>query len=232
MRLMVDKIHNVPPKAKLSIQRLVEAASGIESPRIVRRWALAVAAFSSLIAIILALALIILLPLKQYEPYFVVERPDGSVVKSDAVGAKFVPSERNLMHFAASFITKLLTIDEQMRFNLPSTYELTRGAAVAQWRDFVQRVDRPQARLQENPTLRRSVVVEGTPQLIAATREARTGSLVFFLRETTVIGNDRPVERRVRFTLDYILIPPENLQDALKNPIGFYVTGFRYEPLV
>lgn len=220
-----------PARAKISLQRLMEAAESIETPRLVQKWALLLALVSSVVSVILAIALMVLLPMKEYVPYFVVERSDASVVKSDSVGSKFVPSENNLRYFASRFVRDLLTIDEQMRFNLPASYEFTRGAAVAQWRQFVQQTDRPQARLSNDPSLRRQVVFEGAPQLIAASADARTGSFVFFIREITTAANQAPKVQRVRVTLDYMTSPPNDLNQALKNPIGFFVTNLRYEPL-
>lgn len=219
-----------PPKARMSLQRLMEAAQAIETPRLVQRWALVLALVSSVIAVMLALAVLMMVPLKQPVPYFLVERSDGSVEQSRMVGQRFTPSERNLQYFAARFISHLLTIDEQMRFNLPASYEFTRGAAVSQWQQFVQQ-DQPQARLSANPSLRRSIVFEGAPTLVAATQELRSGAFVFFLQETTTTTHAQPQRRRVKFTLDFVVSPPEDLNTVLKNPIGFYVTGFRYEPL-
>lgn len=220
---------SAPPKAKVSLQRLVEAASAIETPRLVQRWAIAMAAVSSVLAITQAIALVILLPLKEYVPYFLVERNDRSVTPSNQVGQRFVPSDANIIYFASKFVRELLTIDEQMRFVLPATIEWTRGAATQQWRQFVGEVDRPAERLAKDPTLRRQVTLEGSPQIIAGSAEARSGSIVFFLRETTTSSVSGQKTRRVRVVLDYALVPPKDFRNIVANPIGFYVTNMRYE---
>jgi len=221
---------SAPPKAKVSLQRLMDAASKIETPRVIHRWALTLAAVSSTLAVFLSIALVILLPLKEYVPYFLVEKSDASVERSSLVGARFVPSDANIVYFSWQFIKGLLTIDEQMRFRLPATYEMTRGAATSQWQQFVANIDRPQARLSADPTLRREVVMEGSPQIISASNESRKGSIVYFIRETTT-SKDGTKSRRVRMTLDYLIVPPQDPKEIAKNPIGFYVTGFLYEPL-
>lgn len=220
----------VPPKARMSLQRLMEAAQAIETPRLVQRWALALALVSSVIAVMLAFAVMLLVPLKQPVPYFLEVRQDGSVEPSKTVAHQYAPNERTLQYFAARFISHLLTIDEQMRVNLPLTYEFTRGSAMAQWQQFTQQ-DQAVARLSANPSLRRSIVFEGAPTLVAATQELRSGAFVFFLQETTTTTGAQAQQRRVKFTLDFVVNPPEDLATVLKNPIGFYVTGFRYEPL-
>jgi type IV secretory pathway component VirB8 len=226
---MSSRLSSAPPKAKVSLQRLVEAASAIETPRLVQRWAIAMAAVSSTLAIILALALVIVLPLKEYVPYFLVERNDASVTVSNQVGQRFAPSDANIIYFASKFVRDLLTIDEQMRFVLPATIEWTRGAATQQWRQFVGELDRPAERLAKDPSLRRQVTLEGSPQIIAGSAESRSGSIVFFLRETTTSSVSGQKTRRVRLALDYALVPPKDFRSIVANPIGFYVTNMRYE---
>jgi len=218
-----------PPKAKMSLERLMQASVAIETPRMVQKWALVLAGVSSVIAISLSIAVAALVPLKEFVPYFVVERADGSVERAEDVGQRFVADAVNLQYFGARFVRDLLTIDEQMRFRLPQTFTFTRGAATAQWRQFVSVDDRPQARLSEDPTLRRQITIEGSPQIINAAPGARTGTIVFFVRETTASGRVASTTRRVRVTLDYVLSPPADLNAALENPIGFFVTNIRYE---
>jgi len=226
---MANQTSFAPPKAKVSLQRLLEAASAIETPRLVQRWAIAMAAVSSTLAIILGISLVILLPLKEYVPYFLVERSDTSVVASNQVGQRFVPSDSNIIYFASKFVRELLTIDEQMRFVLPATIEWTRGAATQQWLNFVNQVDRPAERLAKDPTLRRQISFEGSPQIISGSAEARSGTIVIFLREMTTSANSGQKTQRVRFTMDYVLVPPNDYKSIVANPIGFYVTNMRYE---
>ncbi|MCX8016316.1 MAG: type IV secretion system protein [Rhodocyclaceae bacterium] len=227
--MRVPKFDNTPPKARLSLQALLHAARGIETPRLVRKWSLMMAGFAAAMALLAMMALLMLLPTKEYVPYFLVQGPDGSVERSTQVAQRFEVTDVQLIYFGAQFVRKLLTIDEQLRFNLPAAYEMTRGAAVTQWRQFVLETDRPQVRLASNPKLRRIIELEGAPQIVRASAASSSGALIFFAQERTVTGDDRPQTRRIKVTLDFVLYPPQDIKSIEKNPIGFYVTGFRYE---
>lgn len=205
---------------------LVNAVETLASPEIKSRWS--VYLIGSLLVIVLGLTIAIfaMLPLKEYVPYFLAERDDGSVAVSSKVGKQFIASSANKSYFLKKYVDGLLTIDEQTKFKLPDTVNFIKGAAIPQWRSFVNQVDRPLYKLALDPSLRREIFYETDIQYLGG--DAYSGTAVAWIRVKTIEGGETR-NRRVRFTMDYATLPITDASTLNINPIGIYITNFRME---
>lgn len=205
---------------------LLTAVEEIASPEIRKQLSKYLIAGLFLVAILQAFALTTLFPLKEYIPYFLAEQADGSLQVSSKVGKRFVASDVNKSYYLRKFIDGTLIIDEQTRFRLPEVANFIKGAAVTQWKEFVNQIDRPLAKLQNDPTLRRSVEYDGRLEFLAS--DDISGTVTAFLVVKT-IGKSVDKVSRIKMRMDYVMLPITDEETTIKNPIGIYVTNFGIE---
>lgn len=206
------------------------AVSTLEAPELLRRWATTMAFLLAFIAVIEAIVIIVMLPLKEKVPYFLVENQQtGGVEVNKQVGKQFESSDRNKAFYLGKFAKDLLTLDEQTRFRLPESSKVLRGVAQQQWNQWIS-ADKPAARLVADVTLRRSVRFDGSPQFFSATNYS--GTMVLWMTLETRSDKDKtPIVKRSRLTVDYAIVPPSNDSEIFDNPIGLYFTSFKIEEL-
>lgn len=205
---------------------LLTAVETLTSPEIKSRWS--VYMIGGLLVIVLGqtVAISSLFPLKEYVPYFLAERDDGSVAISDKIGKQFNASNANKSYFIKQYVNGLLTIDEQTKFRLPGTVNFIKGAAIPQWKMFVNQIDKPLYKLALDPSLRREVLYETAVQYLGG--DEYSGTAVAWLKITTIEKGESRA-KRVRFTMDYATLPITDSETLNINPIGLYITNFRME---
>ncbi|MBZ0296607.1 MAG: type IV secretion system protein [Anaerolineae bacterium] len=192
-----------------------------EAPRAQSRRLAFVASAVSAVAILQGIAIWQMLPLKERIPYFVeADARSGEVRSSTSVAQIFKPDEKNLRFFLGRWTTNLLTIDTRSKeYLLPESYMYLRGAALAEWSEWVTKRDQPLKKLVENANYRRearvssiSLVADGVA-LVRVTLVGRTGA-------------SAAQEIRKLVTIHYSFVPAESEDDVLKNPLGLYITHF------
>lgn len=205
---------------------LLAATETLTSPEIKSRWS--VYMIGGLLVIVLGqtIAISAIFPLKEYIPYFLSESESGSVSVSNKVGKKFIASDANKSYFIKQYVNGLLTIDEQTKFRLPDTVNFIKGAAIPQWKMFINKIDKPLYKLALDPSLRREVLYETDVQYLGG--DAYSGTAVAWLRITTIEEGESRT-KRVRFTMDYATLPITDPETLNINPIGLYITNFRMD---
>ncbi|MCZ2112723.1 MAG: type IV secretion system protein [Anaerolineae bacterium] len=208
-----------PPGARREgLRNWIEA---FEAPRAQSRRLAFVASAVSAVAILQGIAIWQMLPLKERIPYFVeADARSGEVRSSTSVAQIFKPDEKNLRFFLGRWTTNLLTIDTRSKeYLLPESYMYLRGAALAEWSEWVTKRDQPLKKLVENANYRRearvssiSLVADGVA-LVRVTLVGRTGA-------------SAAQEIRKLVTIHYSFVPAESEDDVLKNPLGLYITHF------
>lgn len=215
-RLAKQTENAVPPVMRR--QGMRKFLSAFEEPRAKADKMTMLAAVMAGVAIIEAIAIHQMLPLKERVPYFVeVERDSGRVTASENVARRYKPEEAHVRYFLKQWVENLLTIDTRTReYLLPASYAVLRGDSLQYWREWVETRDRPLKKLQENPLFR---------------REARVLSISFVSDKVAVIrvslteSNTRIAAVKT-VTVHFTIIPPEKEADAMANPTGLTITHF------
>lgn len=188
-----------------------------EAPRITARQSMIVATLVGCVAVIEALALLAMAPLKERVPYFVeVETTTGKVTASpDRQASKFMPEERHVRFFLNQWVLNFLTIDPRTReFLLPASYAFMRGDGVTKWSHFVEVEDRTIQRQLDDPSLRRE------PKILNISFISDGVALIRVrLKEGNTIKNKA-------ITVFFALVPPDSDEKIFSNPIGLYITDF------
>ncbi len=173
--------------------------------------------------LVLVFGLAGLMPLKERIPYFVVSNKEtGAVQVSTNVAQKFVPDEQNIKYFSAKFVRELLTIDPYRSKSefFPDVKTMVLGKGKSQVNDFFH-TDNTFERMDKDPSLIRNVALQRITILPDAENE-----VMVTVKLTTMSnnGSEQSVTRMV--TLHYALEPVKSDAEALRNPIGFFVTQF------
>ncbi len=168
----------------------------------------------------LALAFLVLLPLQKTVPYLVRERPSGRITTLSLHGLPYTPAHNTLRYFLGRWAIRLLTLNPSLTLaNLTDDYRFTRGAAVAQFADWV-RTTAPLRRLAHHASQIRTVRLESLSFL--------PGSVVLIRCRTTERSSRGARVHRVEWliTLNYVIIRPRTPEAILRNPIGLFITDF------
>lgn len=205
---------------------LLTAVESISSPEIQRKRAKYLVAGMAMTIFFMALWISWLIPNKEYIPYFLSEQSNGSVTVSDKIGERYIASDTNKTYFLRKFIDSVLLIDEQTRFRLPEGANFVKGAALTQWKEFVGKIDRPLAKLQKDPTLRRTVDYDGRLEFLVGDKVSGTVSAFLIVK---TIGAKENKAKRIKIRLDYAMLPVTDSETLKKNPIGIYVTNIGME---
>ena len=173
--------------------------------------------------IALGIACAAMMPLKERIPYFVSSNKDTGLVQvSTLVASQFTPDAQNIKYFAAKFVRELLTIDPYRTKNefLPSAKTMVLSKAKTQIEGFLT-ADNTLERMAKDPSLVRNVALQRITILPSA-----ENVITAIVKLTTLSGNGVPTSVIKAMTLHYVLQPIKSDAEALRNPIGFYVTQF------
>ena len=161
-----------------------------------------------------------LTPLKTIVPYYIKVSGDGSatVDSSSAGSTDYKPGESEKRYFLANWVTRLLTIDTYLtRKNIKENYIQTSGKATDELTNFIHDA-KPVELMVADPSLTQTVKINGInflqddAALVKVTTERRT--------------KDTTETKSWLVTLHYVLVPPKDPDEILKNPIGLLVTHF------
>lgn len=205
---------NGQPKIRLDASKTVLDMT--EAPAIQGRRMAGLLSLSLGVNVMLALALLAAVPLKERVPYFLeVERSTGRVEVSNTEAMRFSPDDANIRYFLRQWVIDTYTIDEATRSKrLPASYSLLRGGAVAQWERLILQGEDPIGKLSKNPAYRRNVEIVAPPQIVA------DGSAI--MRIALVEG--RSVVARKQVSVRFALIPPKDDKEIMRSPIGLWIT--------
>ncbi|MHB1676085.1 MAG: VirB8/TrbF family protein [Sulfuriferula sp.] len=173
--------------------------------------------------IALGLSIAAIMPLKERVPYFVASNKDTGLVQVSSLAAQqFTPNEQNIKYFAAKFVRELLTIDPYRTKNdfLPSAKMVVLSKAKTQVENFLT-ADNTLERMAKDPSLVRNVTLQRITILPSA-----ENVITAIVRLTTLSGNGVANSITKAITLHYVLQPIKSDAEAMRNPIGFYVTQF------
>jgi type IV secretory pathway TrbF-like protein len=177
-------------------------------------------AFAVIMIIALAFAIAVMAPLKTVVPYYIKVMTDGSaVVDTNSVGTNdYKPGESEKRYFLANWVNRLLTIDSYLiKKNITQNYLQTSGKATNELADFL-RETKPVEIVTEDPTVTQTVKINGINFL----QDDAALVKVTTVRRT----RDKTDTKSWLVTLHFVLIPPTNPDEILKNPIGLFVTHF------
>ena len=180
-------------------------------------------AMSMVGSLALGFAIASMMPLKERVPYFVsTDRDSGQVAVSTTVAQKFTPDARNIKYFAAKFVRELLTIDPYRTRNefLPDVKTQVLGKAKAEVGEFLVSDDTLE-RMARDPSLERNVELQRITILPSA-----QNVLTIIVRLSTLSNSGVTKTETKAVTLHYALEPVHSEAEALRNPMGFYVTQF------
>jgi len=171
-----------------------------------------------LIAIVEAIALWRLTPLKTAVPYLVEANAQGVIARVVEAGA-YRPTANMIKSGLADWIDQLMVLDAfRTRDNLKRSTALLRGKAIAEHQAFIDS-ERPFERLLSTPDLTRESHVNSV--------DVSSDGLAFvFVTTTERIGSQAPVTRRWRFTVHYALVTPQDEAEILTNPVGINISHF------
>lgn len=179
-----------------------------------RGWLVAIA-FGAL-ATIEAVAILVMVPLKERTPYIVeVNKTTSEVIVKENMIKKFTPSDANKAFFIRGWVENMFTLDAARTKDhlLPRAAILLRGPAVEQYKSLLA-VDKPIERLVENPLLSRHVKninINFVPGADVA--------IVRFVLETS--GGQAIISENKSASIKFILVEKEVSET---NPIGFFIT--------
>lgn len=201
------------------------AQDALGSLRDSRRRAYIVAGAAGLIAMLEAIALVALTPLKTVVPYTItVDRQTGAIEAAEGIRPGALSQDAAVVQaFLAQYVLARETFDAT---DLQSEYQKvaawTEGPARDDYIRYMQRGN-PQSPVNHNDA---ATVVKVTVKSISLL--SRTSALVRFDAERAVRGNS-PIERRsyTAVIAFHFTGQPMRADDRFLNPLGFQVTSYR-----
>lgn len=178
---------------------------------------------SLLVNIALGLSVAAMMPLKEKVPYFVAsDKETGLVQVSPTAAQQFTPTEQNIKYFSAKFVRDLLTIDpyrSKTEF-LPIAKTMVLSKAKTEINTFLS-TDNTLEHMEKDPSLVRNVELRRITILPSA-----ENVVTAIVKLTTISGSGVSKVETKAVTLHYALEPVTSDSEAIRNPIGFYVTQF------
>lgn len=173
-----------------------------------------------LIAVLEAIALIVLIPLKQKVPYVLeVEHLTGRVQVSSRVLGVFHPSLANIGYFIRVWATNLFSVNEQTLNAIPDAAHWMRGNALNELNAFLDK-EKPGEFLANHPGFRRQVI-------FSAMNWGGDGKTCFLdMVFVDRIDGIEKLRQPVRVTVDFYRLPATSAEEQLNNPIGLTITHF------
>ena len=170
------------------------------------------------VALLEALALWRLTPLKTAVPYLVEASAEGVVARVVQAQA-YRPGANMIKSGLAGWVEQLMVLDAyRTRENLRRSTALLRGKAITEHQAFID-AERPFERLLATPDLTRECHVNSVDV-------SSDGIAFIFVTTTERAGSQPPVVRRWRFTVHYALVAPVEEAEILANPVGINISHF------
>jgi type IV secretory pathway component VirB8 len=168
------------------------------------------------LAVIEALSILTMIPLKERIPYIVeINKTTSEVIVKDNLMKKFTPSDANKAFFIRGWVENMFTLDAARTkdYLLPAAALSLRGPAVEQYKALLLK-DKPIESLVENPLLSRHVKninINFVPGADVA--------IVRFVLETS--SGQAITSANKSASIKFILVEKEVSET---NPIGFFIT--------
>lgn len=174
----------------------------------------------SLLMIALVIALISMMPLNRTVPYMVqVDKNSGIVTSKPIRAEEFKPGQPEQQYFIVQWVRHLLELDPYVtERNLADAYQLTRGKAIEEFTDFINKTQ-PIKRVKTSTSLTRSVNVRSVSFVDAGSAMVRVSTEERQLGQAVVTKN-------YVITVHYTMSPPQTESEIIKNPIGIFITHF------
>lgn len=174
----------------------------------------------TILMIALVIALISMMPLTRVVPYKIeVDKQSGIVTSTPVAAKEFKPGQAEQQYFIVQWVRHLLELDPYVtERNLSDAYQLTRGKAIEEFTDFINKTQ-PIVRVKTNTGLTRSVNVKSVSFVDAGS------ALVRVATEERVLGQSALVKDYV-ITVHFTMSPPQTEAEIIRNPIGIFITHF------
>ena len=174
----------------------------------------------SLLMIALVIALISMMPLNRTVPYMVqVDKNSGIVTSKPIRAEEFKPGQAEQQYFIVQWVRHLLELDPYVtERNLADAYQLTRGKAIEEFTDFINKTQ-PIKRVKTSTSLTRSVNVRSVSFVDVGSAMVRVST------EERQLGQE-VVTKNYVITVHYTMSPPQTESEIIKNPIGIVITHF------
>ena len=172
-------------------------------------------------AALMALALVLVLPLKTVVPYVVQVNQHGTIAAQPLPAARLKPTHNDLRFFLARWAHNMVALNPTLtKRQLISAYRTTRGVAQAQFKAWLRRYN-PFGRLMSDPTLRVSAQVVSVNFLGKGNAYIKMDAT----ESSNQMGGQVKV-LRYAITVTYVIVPPTTVAGIYKNPEGIYETNF------
>ena len=170
--------------------------------------------------VLMAAALVVVLPLKTVVPYVIQVNRHGELAARPLPAAHLKPTHNDLRFFLARWAHNLVAINPVLtKRNLVADYHTTRGEAVQQFDHWVRHYN-PLGRLMKDPSLRVTAQVESVNFLGKGNAYIKMDAT----RSSNQTG--RITDLRYAITVTYVIVPPTTVAAIYKNPLGLYETNF------
>jgi type IV secretory pathway TrbF-like protein len=169
----------------------------------------------------MALALVLILPLKQVVPYIVEVNQHGTIAAQPIPATHLNPTHNELRFFLARWAHNLVAINPVLtKRHLVTDYKMARGEAWQQFKVWLRRYN-PLGRLMSDPTLRVAAQVESVNFLGKGNAYIKMDAT-----ESSSQAGGRIKDLRYAITVTYVIVPPTTVARIYKNPEGIYITNF------
>jgi len=213
-----DPLGNSPLTAYEKGQRVWFESVG--TPVVERARYFILAALLAIAFISLVVTLMRMMPLTRVEPFYVqVDQVTGEAVATRGAAKSYKPGEAEKRYFIVLWVRYLLELDPHAtERNLAYVYETSRGKAIDEFTDFVNK-KKPIVRVRTEPGLTRTVEIKSFSPL------NEQSALIRLVTEERGI-NRQTIRNSYVVTIHYAIEPPDTEAKILKNPIGLFVTHF------
>ena len=169
----------------------------------------------------MALALVLVLPLKTVVPYVVEVNQHGTIAAQPIPAAHLKPTHNDLRFFLARWAHNLVALNPILtKRHLVADYKTLRGEAIPQFKAWIRHYN-PIGRLMSDPTLRVAAQVESVNFLGKGNAYIKMD-----VTESSSQTGGRIKNLRYAITVTYVIVPPTTVADIYKNPLGLYETNF------
>jgi type IV secretory pathway component VirB8 len=222
---------DAPPIARMSLAAALSARPSVTDRKLgaseaARSRGTMFAIALLVINVLLVIAILLLIPLKEVRPVLVQRMTDGSVITSSAKTDKFETNDNDKKYFLALVTRSIWTIDRLTteRDIKQARRYFIRDKADRQLADWIT-TQTPIARLRKDPGLTRKVEIHGVSIF-------ETGAIVDYTTTETATGGDTaPVVERMLATYHFSVLPPTAADEdlILTNPAGLYITNMEFK---
>lgn len=169
----------------------------------------------------MALALVLILPLKTVVPYVVQVNQHGTIAAQPIPAAHLKPTHNDLRFFLARWAHNMVALNPVLtKRHLVADYSTLRGEALPQFRAWLRRYN-PLGQIMSDPTLRVAAQVESVNFLGKGNAYIKMD-----VTESSSQTGGRIKQLRYAITVTYVIVPPTTVAGIYKNPLGLYETNF------